>query len=510
MRAVIRLLRNPWLLGAAGATLAWFNIGVDIAGPDQQLYIPYIRHFAHPELYAGDYIFDSTNYRATLFVPLVGWLHRALGGALEPLLLVEHAVALVLFFSGLAALTARVSRGAAPAWAVAFLSWPPPIPGAAAALWEPSPHPRTLAVAAALWAARFAVDERALPTAALAVAATLIHPLLGGAALLGAALALTRGPRRALVVYLAAVLVALALARLVWPMQQTRLPLLPVAWWLEVATAGLLWLNWHPELRAAAWVALFAVGAWTTRDEPTDRLVRFGLAGLVLLGIALAGMQLRSPLLVSLQLHRGQYVLLAAAVVLTARRLADAHDAGALPLPLFVASAALPLTHSLTVELAGVALALTCSLARPPSWVGRTLAAAMTLVTVLRFRPHREHTRSGGDWVALQRWAAVRSPVGACFLAPFDTPDFRVFSERASVVGAQDENPVIFDREMAEAWKARRHAIDGYAGRSCAALGEAARRWQADFVVAGFDCPLPLVHRQGELRVYAGAKMSPP
>jgi hypothetical protein len=134
----------------------------------------------------------------------------------------------------------------------------------------------------------------------------------------------------------------------------------------------------------------------------------------------------------------------------------------------------------------------------------------MALMVALRFRPYRVHTASAGDWVTLQRWAARSTPVEARFLAPLGTPDFRVFSLRASVVGAQDQQPTIFDRSLADAWLARRSALDGYSTRDCHALADAARRWQADFVVAGFDCALPLVHRQGDLRVYAGVTMPSP
>lgn len=506
------LLRNPWLLGLVGAALAWLDIGVDLAGPDQSLYVPYVRHFAHPALYAHDYIFDSENYRATLFVPLVGMLHRIVGGELAPLLYVVHALTLFALFSGLAAATACVARGPAPAWIVTLLSWPPPVPGAAAALWEPSPHPRTLAVALAAWALRHVLDGRALPTALLAVAATLVHPLMGGAALLGGALALTVGPRRALATYLAAVALLLVGARLIWPVLTTSLPIRPVDWWLQVARGTFLWLQrwiWPVWLSMAGWIALFVLGRRAVRDEEGARLRRFGLAAVPLTALAFVGMLARSPLLVSLQLQRSGYVFLMATLVLTAASLAEAHESGRLATPPFVASALISFTQSVTVVLG--ALLATTVLARwrrAPPWFGTALAALLVVAVAVRFRPHHLPPSTEGDWMALQRWAARETPTDSTFLTPLHMPDFRVWSERASVVGAQDDQPTIFNHALADAWQSRRHALDGYATHDCAALGSAARRFGAAYVITDFDCAAPLVHRDGRYRVYDGARMS--
>lgn len=514
-----RALRNPWLLGAAGVLLAWLNIGVDIVGPDQQLYIPFVRHFANSAIHPGDYIFDNENYRATLFVPLVGTLHRWLGGDLVPLLLAFHFGALFLLFSGLAAATARIDRGTAPAWVVAFLSWPPPVPGAAAALWEPSPHPRTLAVALAIWALRHAADRRAVATAVLAVASAWIHPLLGGAALLGGIFAI--GWDRRLMTYLATAGLMFGAARLTWGAQGTALPLAPAQWWLDVATSGFLWLarwQWPQWASLLTWSALFAVAARALRDDDAGRddagrrMVRFGLAAAPLFALYVIGGALRSPLLVAMQLHRGLFILIVVAVIGVGHALETARRRGDLPLALYVACAALPLTHSLVIVSGGLlATLLATTLPSLPRAAKLALAALLGLALAARVRPsQRQHVLGEPDWLALQRWAASSTSSTTRFLAPLHLPDFRVFSERASVVGVQDGQPTIFNRALAEAWQARRHAVDGYATHDCAALAAAAQRFAADDLVTDFDCPLPLVHQEGRYRVYSSAKMPSP
>jgi hypothetical protein len=387
------------------------------------------------------------------------------------------------------------------------------VPGAATAIWEPSPHPRTLAVGLALWTMRFAIAGSARRAALCAAGAALVHPLLGAAALLGAALAVADN-RRAFLEFIVAAGLLLGAARLVWPTQHTELPLAPAQWWLDVAVSPFLWFQqWIPAIwvSLASWIALCAVGARTAPDLATTRLVRFALAGLVLLAVALAGMMLRSPLLVSLQLHRGQYVVVVAAVILTARRLELDVAAGRLPAPLYVAVAVLPFTHSLTFPLAGIAVALAYArLPRPPAWLGHTAAALMLVAVALRFRPHRLHAPPADDWIMLQRWAATATAPTTTFLTPVHTPDFRVFSTRSVVLGAQDLQPAIFNHSLAAAWQQRRHTLDGYATRDCTALADAARRFAADDLVTDFDCPLPLVHREGRFRVYASAKMPSP
>jgi uncharacterized protein DUF6798 len=516
--------RSPWLLGIAGILGAWLNAGIDVAGPDQQLYIPYIRHFAHPALYAGDYIFANQNYRSTLYVPLVGTLHRLAGGDLVPLLLAVHLGSLFVLFSGIAAAAARLSRGPAPAWAVAFLTWPPPIPGAAAALWEPTPHPRTLALALAVWSLRHALDARALPAALLAAATFAIHPLAGIAAALAVGLAFTVGvahdrpARRRLAVYAATTTLLIAATRPLLGGGAT-LPLAPQTWWLQVATSGFLWSasgNWALLLSLALWATLFILAQPRAGDATADgttvaatRVVRFGQAFAPLYGLALAGMLTRSPLLVSLQLRRAIAVLILASVLLTARRLTAALAAHRLPLPLYILTAALPLTHSLGPLFAGLLLALAWPhLALPPR-AGWAAALALAAVVAFRFRPHREQLTTGGDWIALQRWTALGTAVDARILAPPHTPDFRVFSERASVVGTQDGQPAIFDHPYADEWRRRQPALAGYAAHDCATLTAAARAFDAAYLVTDWPCPLPLAHAEGQWRLY-DAKMRQP
>jgi hypothetical protein len=519
MRSVKGWMRNPTLLGALGAVLAWLNAGVDLAGIDQQLYIPFIRRFAHPELYPGDFIFDNANYRATLYVPLIGWLHRLVGGDLLPLLAVVHTVTMFLFFTGVAAAARRSMRGPGPLWVVVLLSWPPPIAGAAAALWEPSPHPLTLAVALAACALACALSERALAAAILSALSTLVHPLEGAAAVVGCVLALAVGARddlaarRRVGAFVVTAAALVGATRLVWSGQTVDLPLRPAAWWTAVATEPFLWITRWPAASfaaLAAWMVLFAA-CCRSSNRASRRLVAFALGGGALTLIGVGGMLARSPLLVSLQLHRALYAFELATILLVARALSEAVVDGRLPPVLYVATAALSFTQALFVELAGLGAALAASRwAKHRRWVSWTLTALFVVFVGARLRPHHERTERDGDWIELQRWAARSTPLSARFLAPFHRPDFRVYSERPSVLGLQDQQPTIFDRSLAVTFVVRREAMAGYASRDCGALAAAARRFDAQYIVIEWDCALPLAHQQGDFRVYVSAMLSAP
>ena len=500
----MKWLRNPWLLGVVGVVLALVTNGIRFGAGDQQLYVPYIQHAAHPELYPHDYIFASDNYRATIFIPLMGALHRRLGGELGLQLAIVQLCSLWLFFAMVARLTARVTVGAAPAWLVVFLSWPPPVPGTGMSLWDPEPHPRNVAVALALAGLDLILDGKTLIAALVEVVALLIHPLLGLGAIVGTAAASTR---RQLPRFLGAIVLLYGVSHFFWHGQSSELPLQPAAWWQAIAEHRYLWVQrWPPMVYLATlvWIALYLVCRPRVSDEKITRLERFGLAALALFALAVIGSFARSPLLVALQLGRSLYTILVVALIFIARRLDEDREAGRLPWPIFAVTALLPMTHSLLFPFFGIAVALVWArISRPlPSWLAWIAAAALLAIVPLRFRAHLQ-PRPSPDWLALQDWARTQTPVDALFVAPQHEPDFRVYSERGSVLGVQDPQPAIFNHGFADEWLARLPVTADYARRDCAALDRDGARFGATFVITEWDCAAqPPVERIGPFRVY--------
>ncbi len=520
-----RFLRNPALLGVLGVLLAALLTGLSADGPDQQLYIPYLQHYAHPSLYPGDYIFASDNYRATAFVPVFGTLLRwSRLSTTRFMLLGEYAV-LWLWFTGLASVLVRIADEQAALWAVVFCSWALPIPGCAANLWEPALHPRTVA-AAITWVALASVVRRRFVAGGIAGALVCsFHPLLGVGTVAGLGLASTAYGRRAMAEVALSVALPLIVIRLLWRAQTPHLPFTPVQWWLDIApvSSSYLWFQSWPasiKLSFGFWIAL-TVSAWSglakTATNELRALFRFGLAALPLMGIALVGMQMRSPLLVALQVHRSFFIFEYAAIALTATYLSRCLGDRSLSPIAFYASALAPAAHSLHL-VAPATIAVTLAPRLSGRWSKPAQLALSLAVCVVVVGLHVRHRRqklpanpAAADWSALQSWARDTTAVETRFIAPLDEvpgteplSDFREYSERSVVLGRHDAPPTIFNHDLAIAVAARSPIYTAYANRDCDALLQLAHQFSAQFVVTEWSCPLAQhANRSGRYSVYA-------
>lgn len=491
--------RHPATLGVVGVLGSLLVTGFDVIGPDQQLYVPFLKKWANPSLYPGDLVFAGTNFHATLFVPVFGAILRVTRSDVATLQTIGYVLSLFLLMSGAAAVVSRVAPWPAALWATVLLWWPPPLPGAGDAFYEPSFHPHTLGVGLAVWSLAQLLAARGRAAVALAVAAALFHPLAGLAALLGGVLGSAALGARVAVRWSLAAGCLLVIAHLVWPQQRSHLPLRPVDWWIAVADAGYLWSShWSKGVFVSLglWLGL-AAASWRTRGDRTLRcLACFGAAGLVLFGSAIVGMWLRSPLLVSLQLHRGFFVFELVTIVFVARRLASALSDGRLSWIGWLAIGLVALCRSAAIELGTLAAALALAAAPWPAALGRWMRHAPIVACVLVLLAPR-HTRfslpTPQGWLALQDWARRNTPIDARFLVPARYPDFRVFSDRSSVLGGQDGAPAIFDEDLAHDVAERQPIGRAYEQHDCRALWELAKRFGARYLVTEERCDeLPL------------------
>ena len=491
------------ILGVVGVIASLLSTGFDVIGADQQLYAPFLKKFADPSLYPGDFVFAGTNFRATAFVPVFGTILRLTHCEITTLQTVGYLIVLLLYLSGIAAVLRRVAPWPAPLWGVLIFSWPLPIPGTGNALYEPNLHPETLGIALALWSLSQLLTERWVVAAALATLTFLLHPLIGVSTLVGGFLGSSAFGRRALVPWTLATGVILLVAHICWPAQRTNLPLHPAAWWQSVAHADYLWFfAWSRSTFVAfgLWFGL-ALASWRIRDElKLACLARFGLAGVLLLFGAGVGMLLRSPLLVSAQLHRGFWVFELVTLIFIARRLTEALLRKELSWLGWIASAAIASSHSALVVLATLAGALgivELQITSDTIRRGARHAPALALLVLLILpRRGRYELCAPPGWRALQDWARFHTSIDARFLVPSYFPDFRVFSERSVVLGTQDAVPAIFDEEMARAIAERESVQGAYADRSCPALFDLAKRFNARFLVTEWPCDaLRPVHR---------------
>jgi len=518
MRAPVTARKQSWqipdwartapLLGLIGVVASLCSTGFDVIGVDQQLYVPFLRKFANPSLYPGDFVFAGANFHATAFVPVFGTILRLTHCDITTLQVVGYLVVLFIFMSGLSAVIRRIAPWPAPLWGILLFCWPLPIPGSADGLYEPNFHPHTLGIGLALWSLSQLLAERFIVAAALAALAFLFHPLIGVAALAGSFLGSSAFAGRSMLRWALSATVFLAIAHAILPAQQTSLSLRPVSWWLSAASANYLWFeSWsHATFATFAMWLILAVATWRTHgNRSLVGLARFGAAGLLMLLVAIVGMQLRSPLLVSLQLHRGFFLFEIATVAFTARRLTEAFLANRLTRAAWIATAAIALTHSAAFVLATLIFAsviTTAALSERTWWARHLPVAALLVLFVMPPRPRYTIATPAG-WLALQQWANHDTNSEARFLAPLYFPDFRVYSQRPSVLGTQDAAPTIFDEEMAAAVAARSPVRQAYADRSCSELHLLAQRFKATFVVTEWSCEaMRLRHQESGFYVY--------
>lgn len=519
-------LAGVFVCGLVGVALAWLNQGLQIVGPDQQLYIPFIKHAANPALYPGDLVFDNVNAHATAFIPAMAAIQRLTGLDLRTLQLAGELLALFAWFSGLAAVAARIGGRGAALWCVVFASWALPVPGCACDLWGTAFHPRTVAQACALWALWLVLGGRGFVAGLLVGGSFLVHPLMAVSAIAALAFAATATSRRLALNVVAGAAVTLALSRLVWHGQSVHLPLRPTEWWLRVASGGYLWAQHWSHATSAAFVAWSALAAYVmlrahrslgARVEP---IIRFGAAALPFVLVAFAGMAARSPLFVSLQLHRAMYLPVYAAIVLLGALFAAAVDEGRLRPSLAAAAALVVFSQSFFVILPVLAAVLVLERVAVPARAQQALALVVVAVVLVHPAPHRlaldgvQAQRPDPSWLATQQWAHDHTPPTARFAVPLDMPpDFRVYSERPVVWGIQDAAPAIFSEPLARRQVEVVPLNNAWAHQDCAEVGRLARALGADFAVLTWSCggPSPAV-TLGPYRVYdlTRGNLSPP
>jgi hypothetical protein len=517
-----KLAGQPLALGVLGVVLAWVNSGFSVGGADQQLYIPYIKHFANPALYGHDYIFAGDNYSATAFVPLMGTLYAKTGANIRVLMGVGLVLTLWLWFSAMATVVSKVGGWRAMLWTTIFCSWEIPIPGSAVNIWHSALHPRCVAMTACLWSLAFLLHRRHVLAAASATVGFLFHPLIGIAGLLGLLTASTAFGRRAAAKVAIAIALFVGVSRLIWSAQSPHLPLLRAAWWDEVAVGAYLWYQSWPIsifVSFAFWLfVVFFIWSRLGRTGLSDELkgvVRYGLISLPLLLVAFLGMKIHSPLLVSLQLHRGFFAFEYLAIVSIAVYLEQSLNAGTLPATVFWSTPFVVFTQALMTVVPTILAAIVSTLVNWRAWAKPAVRYALPALVIacvgVRFRPHRvgwndfQGHPSSADWLTLQEWARSHTASQSLFLTPPDlTPDFRVYSDRSVVLGNQDGSPTIFNQEMAAEFGHRRKVYEAYRQGDCATILRTASEFHAQLVVFDKACDgATLVHEQGKLRVYA-------
>jgi hypothetical protein len=560
-------LQSPWqrqLLFLGAAILSTLIMGYHYGSFDQNIHIPFVKAWADPNLYPND-AFMALRYQHysffwLIFVPFYRW------GLLEPALFAAHLLAnqltfwavwelsTALFDDSLAALLAVVTFIFPH---VGFLGFP---------ILEFSLLNRTFVLPFLLFATSLFLRGKRVAAFALLGVLYNLHLLT---------------VNFVLVMFLFTCM--LERRRISWKTTLAGLGAfilcaLPVLAWKGSGGATLDW-SLRPEwlsafTRSSIYSIFYLFGLW----PPTFLLTLNGLCAVALYAIARRGEKasehtLTEPLalrqrelhwmmisifgvlavqvittswlpvtwIIQMQISRISLFALIFSLIFFARWLVQAWQAAELPRGSWLLLAGLLVCGTLpALPLAGWAWLR--RLRRPPSVpaaLGITAASALLTAAVMGavglWSPGLHIYSDPSPWVEVQQWSRDHTPRDAVFITPpqeygLYTPDWRVLSERASVVTLSEIFEVALNPQDFPRWKTRYEALapgalQQFAGNffenqaitertfyalSSKALLEVACRYRATYLVEArpHTRPFPLIYENDGYQVYDLSKNS--
>jgi hypothetical protein len=297
---------------------------------DAGIYVAGIRHLLDPALYPVNAAFVTAFTQQSIFAHTLAFGVRLTHILLPWILLVAHLLSIALFLAAARALAARVFLSEAArtcAVLLAAAAFTLPVAGTALPLMDPYVTARSFSTPLALFAVGACLGRRWLSMAAFLLAASLLHPLMGGyatALVILLTLILCGRPRTAAALCLTTFLAAAAAVHYArsapWPSAYSEAVSLPQRSFLFLAR----W-QWYEILGLVLPLLLFALALRKCgRATPVGALC-FAciLQGLTAAFIAALLVPTAGPfLLVPLQVLRSFHILYSVGVVLCAAPLA--------------------------------------------------------------------------------------------------------------------------------------------------------------------------------------------
>jgi hypothetical protein len=472
------------------ANSAGYRFGIS----DQAFYIPAIDLWRWPDLFPRDRLLLEPQARLTIIDEAFGWICRATGLSLEPVFFLAYACTIVIFAAGVALVGRSLFRSP---WAIAALivalSLRHRIPETAANTFEGYFHPRVLAFALGLVGIGLflhAARRSALVVAALAVA---VHPTTGGWFLvwLGAAAWVMASVRMRRIAGIAGAVIVLVVALGARGELAARLTIMDPAW--IAAFSGRDYVFPTASWSVGTWLSLLvgpaivlSVSMWRRRtgnSSPPERAI--GLGALLLFGICVLSLPLiaaRVALAIQLQTSRVFWPIEFLATAYVVWVLAEA--------PWTVTPA-----HTRARILMSILL----------------VTAAARGFYILRIEHHNPLVAvwpQETDWRRLGRWIAATTPRDAHFLVHPEHvfrygSSFRVVAQRDVLLEVvKDRAMAMYSREAAVRLEERLQAAGDVGVLDEERIAALADKYDLDYLVTERELNLPMVRREGALRLY--------
>jgi hypothetical protein len=383
-------------------------------------------------------------------------------------------------------------------WALALLivalSLRHRIPETAANTFEGYFHPRVLAFALGLVGVGLFLHGARRAVAAVSALAVLVHPTTGGwfVLWLGAAAWVMAGVRVRWITAIAGVVTLVGMALVAREELAQRFTIMDPAW--IAAFGGRDYVFPTSSWSVGTWLALLvgpavvlAVSTWrrkTGNDSPPERAIAIGALSLfAIFLLSLPFIAARVAVAVQLQTSRVFWPIELLATAYAVWVIAEA-----------------PWTAKPARARARIALVIVL------------IAAAARGYYVLRIEHHNPLVAvwpQETDWRRLGRWIAARTPRDAHFLVRPDHADrygssFRVVAQRDVLLEVgTDRAMALYSRETALRVEERVHAAGDLAAFDEGRIASLARRYHLDYLVTERALHLPMLHREGALRLYS-------
>ena len=529
-----------WIIAAIFTFASLFIHGYRFAVSDQNIYIPLIKHFINPQLYANDYLFLQPQGEYTFFTDIMGFILGKFND-FEIVFFITYILFSFLLFWSIAKITYSLFNEYEIVFLALLLSAAPlSVAGTATLTYDVYTHPRLMAMAIGLFSLYLFIECRYVLSAGAMAIGFLIHPIT------------IIGPIISLFLYLifkkdiksclTSLFVFLPISSpLIYKFlsNPNDLPVFANTTHLyivrDLAKKSYLFpFDWSYFcwISLVIFLMLFFYGVFikknksTFTDEDKKSILVVATASLLLfLGVLFVEF-IPITLAIQLQLGRNLSFLYWFSIIYFAFGLWAIFKENSYLnklLGIFVISAFLVgLTRVLIGAIVLFAVGMYFAHHISPFLKHKVIKISLIVIFLIgSFSmvmasvaispvdfPHTypsNYNEETGSWIDLQLRAKQNTPINSQFLVPPDvSPTFRVFSERGIIFASKDSAPVVFNYEYAKEWCQRWNDLKNYDNLTEEELENAANKYNASYIVVKSvkTLNMPLIYQNKNFKVY--------
>ena len=533
--------------------------GYYFAHIDHDLYIPFIRHFMNPNLYAKDYLFMQPQANLTYFVNIMGLILKKFND-METVFFITYVLFLILLFIAVYKLTYSLFKDKPVALLSLMLCLSPmPVLGTVVLTYGTYLVPRFISISLSLFSLYLFMNDRYILSSIIASIAFILHPLTPIAVIISLFLyLLIKKDIKAFFYSMIAFLVISSplFYKFIFHHNHGTFFVNKEHLYIikhigkQIYPFPLLW-------RPRAWRSLvivsllFLFGIFIKRRK--DGLTKNDKKAMLLFATSLFlfliniifGELMPISIVMQLQLSRSIIFIYWLSILYTSLLLWYLLKEKNYIYRLMSISLITILLNTISNRLSpppvpftllwtGILFFIAILKNNVPSYIhhfleqktGKIILGSLTFITFIPplfyisinpysaivHVPHHYLTslsKKNRAWIDVQLWAKRHTNINSLFLTPlyppYSRPTFRVFSERSIVFTIEDNAPLIFSYNYAKEYSKRYKDFKDYKNLSAKDLEHLAQKYHASYIVIENDTPkldLPLVYKNDDFKIY--------